>query len=61
MNGYSSRQVIKMFTELRRRMNEYNENFHRDRKYKKIRKRSQSCNITTELKNTPGGFNKRLN
>lgn len=32
--------VIKMLTELRGTMNELNENFNRDRKYKKVSNRS---------------------
>ena len=33
-------RVIKMLTKLRRRKNEYSENFNEDRKYKKVLNRS---------------------
>ena len=46
--------VTKMLTELGRRMEEHNENFNK----KNIRK--CQVEIITELKNTPEGFNKKL-
>ena len=48
--------VIKMLTELRRRMNEHNENFNKETE--NIRK--NQTEIINELKNTLEGFNSRL-
>ena len=48
--------VIKMLTELRRRMNEHNENFNKETE--NIRK--NQTEIINELKNTLEGFNSGL-
>lgn len=48
--------LIKVFTELRRRMYEYRENFNKEiKKYRKVQ-----IEIITSLKNTLEGFNIRL-
>ena len=55
--------VIKMLIQLRRRMDEHNENFNEDveniRKYQK--EVIELKNAIAELKNTVEGFNSRLN
>lgn len=54
--------VIKMLTNLGRRMDEHSENFIRDRKYKKVLKRSHGAGgeKKAEVKTTLERFNSKL-
>ena len=50
--------VIKMLTELGKRINEYSENFNKEPE--NTNHQSELMNTVTEMKNTPEGINSRL-
>ena len=52
--------IIKMLTDLGKKMDEYREDYNRARNYKK-KNQSELKNITTEIKNILEGINSRSN